>query len=84
MALTITRVVGERVFIGDDIVVSLVGVRGQHARLMIEAPKEVRIMREELLSPRPPTPPLLPLHAKRLVDLPANIPADSGDHPLTG
>lgn len=52
MALTITRVVGERVFIGDDIVVKVVDVRGSHARLTIEAPKGVRIMREELLSPK--------------------------------
>lgn len=45
--LVLSRREGERVFIGDSIVVQLVEVRGQRARLGIEAPPDVSITREE-------------------------------------
>jgi carbon storage regulator len=46
--LTISRRQGERLLIGDDIVVEIVEVSGGTVRLGITAPKERRIYREEL------------------------------------
>lgn len=46
--LTISRRAGERILIGDDIVVEIVDVSGGTVRLGITAPKEQRIYREEL------------------------------------
>jgi carbon storage regulator len=46
--LTISRRQGERILIGDDIVVEIVEVSGGSVRLGITAPKEQRIYREEL------------------------------------
>jgi len=46
--LTISRRVGERILIGDGIVIEVVEVSGGSVRLGITAPKELRIYREEL------------------------------------
>ena len=46
--LTISRRQGERILIGDDIVVEIVEVSGGTVRIGITAPKEQRIYREEL------------------------------------
>jgi len=46
--LMITRRAGERVIIGGNIVVTLVEVSGQTARIGIEAPKSMPIFREEI------------------------------------
>ena len=46
--LTISRRVGERILIGDGIVIEVVEVSGGSIRLGITAPKELRIYREEL------------------------------------
>ena len=46
--LTISRRQGERILIGDDIVVEVVEVSGGSVRLGITAPREQRIYREEL------------------------------------
>jgi carbon storage regulator len=46
--LTIARRVGERIVIGDGIVVEVVEVSGGTVRLGITAPPELRIYREEL------------------------------------
>jgi carbon storage regulator len=53
--LVIARKVGQRFRIGDSIVVTLLGIQGGSVRLGIEAPPDVRVLREELLSraPRP-------------------------------
>jgi carbon storage regulator len=40
--------VGERILIGDEIEVTLLSVRGQSAKLRIEAPRGVRVDREEI------------------------------------
>lgn len=47
--LALTRKVGERIVIGDAITVTVVDVKGDSVRISIEAPKEVRILRGELL-----------------------------------
>lgn len=46
--LTISRRQGERILIGDDIVVEIVEVSGGTVRVGITAPREQRIFREEL------------------------------------
>ena len=50
MALTLTRRYGETLLIGDDIkVVIKRGCRPNNVRVTIEAPRAVKIVREELL-----------------------------------
>ncbi|HVO54338.1 MAG TPA: carbon storage regulator CsrA [Solirubrobacterales bacterium] len=46
--LTITRRPGEKIMIGDDVVVEVVEVTGSTVRLGITAPREKQIYREEL------------------------------------
>lgn len=46
--LALTRKVGERLVIGDDIVVTIVGVKGDSIRITVDAPKEVKIYRGEI------------------------------------
>lgn len=48
--LTITRRAGERIYIGDDIVIMVSSIKGTSSvRLSIDAPREVRIIRGELV-----------------------------------
>ena len=49
MALNLTRRIGETLMIGDDISVTVLGVKGTAVKIAIEAPKEVVILREELV-----------------------------------
>ena len=46
--LILTRRVGENVVIGDDIVISIVEVRGDAVRIGIQAPRSVCVHREEI------------------------------------
>lgn len=46
--LILTRRVGENVVIGDDIVISIVEVRGDAVRIGIQAPRSVSVHREEV------------------------------------
>jgi carbon storage regulator len=46
--LNITRRRGERIVVGDNIFVSVLEVSGQTVRLGIDAPRSVRVYREEL------------------------------------
>lgn len=46
--LVLSRNIGERIFVGKDIIVSIEAIQGGRVRVGIEAPKEVRIYREEL------------------------------------
>ena len=46
--LILTRRPGESLTIGDDVVVTVVGVSGNQIRLGITAPREVRVLREEV------------------------------------
>ena len=50
VAQFLTRKIGESVRIGDDVVVTIVGIRGSQIRLGIDAPREVTISREEFLT----------------------------------
>ena len=46
--LRITRRAGERVMLGDDVVVEVMEIRGQTVRLGIDAPRSVPVYREEI------------------------------------
>jgi len=46
--LILTRRVGETLVIGDDVNVTVLGVRGNQVRLGVNAPKEVAVHREEI------------------------------------
>lgn len=50
--LLLTRKVGDSILIGDSIKIQVVRVQGYQVRLGIEAPKEVKIFREEILKNR--------------------------------
>jgi carbon storage regulator len=48
--LTLTREVGQQIYIGDDIILTVVSVSANgRVRLGIDAPKQVRIDRKEVL-----------------------------------
>ena len=46
--LVITRKVGERIYIADDISLEVLEIAGSSVRIGIEAPAEIRIFRQEL------------------------------------
>lgn len=46
--LILTRRVGETVMIGDDVAVTILGVKGNQVRVGVNAPKEVSVHREEI------------------------------------
>ncbi len=46
--LVLSRKAGEKVFVGDDLVLTLVEIRGDKVRLGFEAPRDVNIAREEV------------------------------------
>jgi carbon storage regulator len=48
--LVLTRKKGERVMIGDDIVVTIIDVRGDGVRIGFDAPRGVSIQRAEVLA----------------------------------
>jgi carbon storage regulator len=46
--LILTRRAGEKIMIGDDIEIVLVGISGTQVRIGIKAPPEVEVHREEV------------------------------------
>ena len=46
--LILTRRIGETLTIGDDVQVTVLGVKGNQVRLGVNAPKEVPVHREEI------------------------------------
>lgn len=47
--LILTRKSHERIFIGDDVVLVVLGIENNRVKLGIEAPSEVSILREEIV-----------------------------------
>lgn len=47
--LVLTRKAGERVLIGDDIVITILDTRGDGIRIGIDAPRGVNIQRDEIV-----------------------------------
>lgn len=46
--LILTRRIGESVVIGGNVTVTLLGVKGNQARLGVDAPRDVAVHREEI------------------------------------
>lgn len=47
--LVLKRKAGEKILIGDDIVITILDNRGDGVRIGIDAPRGVRILRDEVL-----------------------------------
>lgn len=46
--LILTRRISESIIVGDDVKITVLGVKGNQVRLGIDAPKEVTVHREEI------------------------------------
>ena len=46
--LILTRRVGETLMVGDDVTVTVLGVKGNQVRIGVNAPEDVQVHREEI------------------------------------
>jgi carbon storage regulator len=46
--LILTRRIDERIIIGDNIKVTVLGIRGNQVKLGVDAPKDISVHREEI------------------------------------
>lgn len=46
--LILTRRVGETIVIGDDVTLTVLGIKGHQVRIGVNAPKEISVHREEI------------------------------------
>ena len=56
--LILTRRINESLVIGDDVTVTILGVKGNQVRIGIDAPRDVSVHREELAQKDDETPTL--------------------------
>lgn len=68
--LILTRRVGESVIIGDNVDVTVLGVKGNQVRIGVKAPKDVTVHREEIY--------------QKLCDEQGHDPRHSDDHGSNG
>lgn len=47
--LILTRRVGESLIIGDDVTITVLGVKGNQVRIGVKAPRDVAVHREEIV-----------------------------------
>jgi len=52
MALVLTRRKGESILIGDNIEVTVISVNGGQVKIAIDAPRDINIVRDELIRER--------------------------------
>ena len=46
--LILTRRIGEKLVVGDDVFIEVLGIQGNQVRIGIDAPKEISVHREEI------------------------------------
>ncbi len=46
--LILTRRIGETLMVGDNVAITVLGVKGNQVRIGVNAPKEVSVHREEI------------------------------------
>jgi carbon storage regulator len=46
--LILTRRVGERLIIGEDVTITILSLKGNQIRIGIDAPREIKVHREEV------------------------------------
>ena len=49
--LVLSRYIGQSLFIGDDVEIKVLGVRGDQVKVGVSAPKDIMVLREELRKP---------------------------------
>lgn len=47
--LVLSRFIGEKIYIGNDVVVMVTKISGDQVKIGVEAPAEVKVMRAELV-----------------------------------
>ncbi|MGP1871595.1 MAG: carbon storage regulator CsrA [Arsenophonus sp. ER-BJ3-MAG3] len=46
--LILTRRIGETLMIGDEVTITILGIKGNQIRIGVNAPKEISVHREEI------------------------------------
>lgn len=46
--LILSRYTGQKIIIGDDTIITVLGIQGNQVRIGIEAPKQISVHREEV------------------------------------
>lgn len=46
--LILSRKIDEKIRIGDDVIITLIGIQGDQVKIGIEAPKSVKVFRQEV------------------------------------
>jgi carbon storage regulator CsrA len=83
--LVLSRKVGERIHVGDNIVLEIRRITGNRVTLALEAPRDVRILRGELeQAAKQFRPPVAETNADVLAPLPliSNLPPESAGRGL--